>query len=58
MRRGSSDGLQTGRPAFDFRKAKVISIYSAVLKLNLGPTQPPIQWVPGAYFPGAKDVGA
>jgi hypothetical protein len=28
--------------------------FSMLARPALGPTQPPIQWVPGALFPGAK----
>jgi hypothetical protein len=32
-------------------------LFSKSTRPNLGPTQPPIQWVPGAFSPGAKRRG-
>jgi hypothetical protein len=51
-----SDGLRAGRLGFYSRKGQEIFLYSAVSGPALGPTQPPIQWVPGA-FPGGKAAG-
>jgi hypothetical protein len=34
-----------------------IFIFSTASKSALGPTQPPLQWVPGAIFPGVKRPG-
>jgi hypothetical protein len=50
--------LQAGRPRFDSRqrKGKGFSLRPAS-RLDLGPTQPPIQWVLGAPFPGVKRPG-
>jgi hypothetical protein len=33
---------------FDFRRGLGIFLFSTVFRPALGPTQPPIQWVPGA----------
>jgi hypothetical protein len=35
-----------------------IFIFSTASRPALGPTQPPIQLVPGASFPGGKETGA
>jgi hypothetical protein len=35
-----------------------ISLLSTASRPVLGPTQPPIQWVPGAVTPGGKATGA
>jgi hypothetical protein len=42
-----SDGLQAGRTGFDSRKRQNIFLYSTASRAALGPTQLPIQWVPG-----------
>jgi hypothetical protein len=34
-----------------------IFFFSTASKSNLGPTQPPFQWVPGAIFRGIKQPG-
>jgi hypothetical protein len=39
-------------------KGKVISLSFRMLRLALGPVQPPIQWVPGDLFSCVKANGA
>jgi hypothetical protein len=34
-----------------------ISLHSTASRLVLGPTQSPIQWIPGVLFPGVKRPG-
>jgi hypothetical protein len=50
-------GLRAGRPKFDSRQEQEIFLYSKESRLALEPTQPPIQWVPGALFWGEKRSG-
>jgi hypothetical protein len=52
-----SDGLQAALPGFDYRQEQGIFLYSTASRLAMGPTQPPIQWVPGAFSPGIKRSG-
>jgi hypothetical protein len=54
---GYSEGLRVGRPGFHSRQEQEIFLFSTVSRLALGPTQPPIQWVLGAFSPGAKRPG-
>jgi hypothetical protein len=49
-----SDWLRTGRPGFDPRQEQRIFLLDSVSKPALGPTQPPVQWVPGVLSPGVK----
>jgi hypothetical protein len=49
-----SDRLQDGRQGFDSRQGQEIFLYSTASRPALGPTQPPIQWVPGELSPGVK----
>jgi hypothetical protein len=51
-----SDGLCAGRSGFDSGQGKEILLYTA-FRVALGPTQLPIQWVPGALSPGVKMPG-
>jgi hypothetical protein len=44
----------TGRSRFDPRKGQEIFPLASVTRPALGSTQPPVQWVPGILFPGAK----
>jgi hypothetical protein len=52
-----SDGLHFGRPGFDSRQGQEIVLLSLASGTTLGPTQPPIQWVPGAVSPWVKRSG-
>jgi hypothetical protein len=46
--------LRTGRPGFDPRQRQRIFPLTCASRPALGPTQPPVQWVPGGSFPGGK----
>jgi hypothetical protein len=46
-----------GRPRFDSRREQEIFLFAAASRLAVGPTQPPVQWVVGAIFPGVKGPG-
>jgi hypothetical protein len=48
-----SDGLRAGLLCFDSRQCKIF-LFSTASTLILGPTQPPIQWVPGAFSVAVK----
>jgi hypothetical protein len=45
--------LRAGSPGLDSRQWKVF-LFSTASTPALGPTQPPIQWVPGVLSPGIK----
>jgi hypothetical protein len=45
------DGIQAGRSGFDCGGGKIFLLFMA-FEPALGPTQPRIQWVLGAFFPG------
>jgi hypothetical protein len=47
-------GWTTRRSGFDPRRGQRIFPLASVFRPALGPTQPPVQWVPGGPFPGAK----
>jgi hypothetical protein len=51
---GSSVSIVTGRPGFDPRQGQRIFPLTSASRPALGPTQPPVQWVPGALSPGVK----
>jgi hypothetical protein len=51
-----SDGLWAGRPDLIPGRGKIF-LFSTASRLALGLTQPPIQSVLGAIFPGAKRQG-
>jgi hypothetical protein len=48
---------RAGRPGFRFPARERKFLFFTVFRPVLGPTQPPIQWVPGALSPGAKRPG-
>jgi hypothetical protein len=47
-------GWTTGRSAFDPRQGQRFFPIASLSKPALGPTQPPVQWVPGVLSPGLK----
>jgi hypothetical protein len=49
-----SDSLRTGRPGFDPRQRHKRFLPISVSRPALGPTQPPVQCVPGVLSPGVK----
>jgi hypothetical protein len=61
MSRGSSVGIATAYGLDDRRVAVRVLIGSRIFSISsrqaLGPTQPPIQWVPGVLSPGVKRQG-
>jgi hypothetical protein len=44
-------------PLFDTRQRLRIFLFATAFRPPLGPTQPPIQWVPGALSLGVKSQG-
>jgi hypothetical protein len=42
---------------FDYRQGQDISLFSVESRLDLGPTQPPMQWIPGAVSLGVTRKG-
>jgi hypothetical protein len=39
---------------FNFRWGQVIDIFATASRPALGPTQPPVQWLPGIKWPGRE----
>jgi len=44
----------TKQSEFDSQQETAIILFFSVSRLILGPTQPPIQWVPGTFSLGIK----
>jgi hypothetical protein len=57
LRSRYSDRLRARRPGFDSRQRQELFLYSTESKPALGPTEPPIQWVPGTISPEVKRPG-
>jgi hypothetical protein len=57
----SSVGIPTrtraGRPGFDCRQVLRIFLFATVFRPALGPSRPPIQWIPGVLSPELKRPG-
>jgi hypothetical protein len=49
-----SVSLPTGWPGFDPRQGQRIFLVASASRPALGPTKPPVQWVPGVVSPGVK----
>jgi hypothetical protein len=47
-------GWTTGRSGFEPRRGQRIFPLSSVSRPALGPTQPPVQWIPGVLSRGVK----
>jgi hypothetical protein len=54
---GIATRLRAGRAGFDSRQGLEIFLFATVSRPALGPTQPSIQWVPGALSLGVKRLG-
>jgi hypothetical protein len=52
-----SDGLRDARPEFDSLHEQDISLHCTPFRPGVGPTQPPLQWVPGSLSLGLKRSG-
>jgi hypothetical protein len=49
--------LRAGLPRLNSRQEQETFLLLAVSRSTLGPTQSPIQWVPGDFSPWSKAVG-
>jgi hypothetical protein len=54
LKKTLTTGWTTGRSGFDPRQGQRIFPLASVSRPALGPTQPPVQWVPGVLSPGVK----
>jgi hypothetical protein len=54
---GIATGWTIGFLGFDSRRGLGIFLFATASRTALGPTQPPIQWVPGALSLGVKRPG-
>jgi hypothetical protein len=54
LAQGLTKGWTSGRSGFDPRRGQRIFTLASVSRPALGPTQPPVQWVPGVLSPGGK----
>jgi hypothetical protein len=52
----TTDYVRAGRPRFDCQQWKML-LFSTVSRPALGPSQPPIQWVPEALSRGVRRQG-
>jgi hypothetical protein len=50
-------GLHAEGPRFNYRQGQQIFLYSTASRPALGPSQPPIQWVPVVFSPRVKRPG-
>jgi hypothetical protein len=57
LRAQQESSLFCGVLGFDSWRGLGIFLFSTVSRTDLGPTQPPIQWVPQALFLGIKRPG-
>jgi hypothetical protein len=57
LQKAGSTGWTIGVLGFDSRRGLGILLFTTAHRTALGPTQPPIQWIPG-FFPGGKAAGA
>jgi hypothetical protein len=49
-------GWMIGVLVFDSQQGVVIFLFATVSRMGMGPTQPPIQWVPGLLSLGVKQL--
>jgi hypothetical protein len=54
---GIAPGWMIGVLGFDSRRGLRISLFTTASGTALGPTQPPLKWVPGALSLGVKRPG-
>jgi hypothetical protein len=50
-------GWTIGVVGFDYRRGLGIFLFTTTSRTALGPTQPPTQWLPGAFSLGVKRLG-